>query len=107
MINEMRVTKRNGDLQDMFFDKILTRVTKIDELTAEQCAMSSTQHPDYNVLAGWILISNHQKKHGTFFFLHYGKSIQFYRCQWESCASHIERVVGYCAFKQGFIGCND
>jgi ribonucleoside-diphosphate reductase alpha chain len=91
MINEMRVTKRNGDLQDMFFDKILTRVkklgkeaniqinysalvikiidqlydtistTKIDELTAEQCAMSSTQHPDYNVLAGWILISNHQK----------------------------------------------
>ena len=29
MNNEMRVTKRNGDLQDMFFDKILTRVKKL------------------------------------------------------------------------------
>jgi ribonucleotide reductase alpha subunit len=88
---EMRVTKRNGELQDMLFDKILTRVkklgkeaniqlnysalvikiieqlydtistTKIDELTAQQCASSSTQHPDYNVLAGRILVSNHHK----------------------------------------------
>ena len=91
MMNDMRVTKRNGELQDMFFDKILNRVkklgkeakiqinysalvikiidqlydtistTKIDELTAEQCASSSSQHPDYGILAGWILISNHQK----------------------------------------------
>lgn len=91
MMNDMRVTKRNGELQDMLFDKILNRVkklgkeakiqinysslvikiidqlydtistTKIDELTAEQCATSSSQHPDYGILAGWILISNHQK----------------------------------------------
>jgi len=91
MMDDMRVTKRNGELQDMLFDKILTRVkklgkeaniqinysslvikiidqlydtistTKIDELTAEQCASFSTQHPDYNVLAGRIVISNHQK----------------------------------------------
>ena len=91
MMDDMRVTKRNGDLQDMLFDKILARVkklgreaniqinysalvikiidqlydkistTKIDELTAEQCASFSTQHPDYNILAGRIVVSNHQK----------------------------------------------
>ena len=90
-MEDMRVTKRNGELQDMFFDKILNRVkklgkeaniqinysalvikiidqlydtistTKIDELTAQQCASLSTKHPDYNVLAGRIVVSNHQK----------------------------------------------
>jgi ribonucleoside-diphosphate reductase alpha subunit len=89
--NEMRVTKRNGDLETIEFDKILTRIkstgndagihinytslvmkvidqlydmiptTKIDELTAEQCASMSSIHPDYNVLAGRIIISNHHK----------------------------------------------
>uniref|UniRef100_A0A6C0HX23 ribonucleoside-diphosphate reductase n=1 Tax=viral metagenome TaxID=1070528 RepID=A0A6C0HX23_9ZZZZ len=89
--NDMRVTKRNGSLEDIAFDKILNRVkklgqevniqinysaliikvidqlydtistTKIDELTAEQCATLSTQHPDYGILAGRIVVSNHQK----------------------------------------------
>ena len=89
--NDMRVTKRNGSLEDIAFDKILNRVkklgqevniqinysaliikvidqlydtistTKIDELTAEQCASLSTQHPDYGILAGRIVVSNHQK----------------------------------------------
>ena len=89
--NEMRVTKRNGKLQDIAFDKILTRIKKlgqeanvqinysslamkvidqlydkietgkIDELAAEQCASLSTQHLDYGVLASRIVISNHQK----------------------------------------------
>ena len=89
--NEMRVTKRNGELEDIAFDKILNRVknvgqevniqinysslvmkvidqlfdgistTKIDELTAEQCASLATQHPDYGTLAGRIVVSNHQK----------------------------------------------
>lgn len=89
--NEMRVTKRNGELEDLAFDKILNRVrnlglevnihinyqslvmkvidqlydciptSKIDELMAEQCAMMSTHHPDYAVLAGRIVVSNHQK----------------------------------------------
>ena len=88
---EMRVTKRSGDLEEIEFDKILRRVrilgqeasininysslvikvidqlydkiptTKIDELTAEQCASLSTQHPDYAILASRIIISNHQK----------------------------------------------
>ena len=88
----MRVTKRNGELEDIYFDKILKRIktlgkesgivsinysslsmkvidqlydtiptAKIDELTAEQCASLSTQHPDYGILAGRIVISNHQK----------------------------------------------
>lgn len=89
--NEMRVTKRNGDLETIEFDKILKRIkstgqeanivinytalvmkvidqlydtistTKIDELTAEQCASMSSIHPDYDVLAGRIVVSNHQK----------------------------------------------
>ena len=87
----MRVKKRNGELEDIFFDKILNRIkklglevgiqinysslvmkvidqlydkietTKIDELAAEQCASLSTQHPDYGTLAARIVISNHQK----------------------------------------------
>ena len=88
---DMFVTKRDGNLEDMSFDKILNRIkklgqevgiqinysslvmkvidqlydkietTKIDELAAEQCASLSTQHPDYGVLAGRIVASNHQK----------------------------------------------
>jgi ribonucleotide reductase alpha subunit len=88
---EMRVVKRNGDLEDLSFDKILNRIrklgleagihinyqslvmkvidqlydkiptSKIDELAAEQCAVMSTNHPDYATLAGRIVVSNHQK----------------------------------------------
>lgn len=88
---EMRVIKRNGQLEDLSFDKILSRIrklgqeagiqinyqslvmkvidqlydkistTKIDELAAEQCAVMSTNHPDYATLAGRIVVSNHQK----------------------------------------------
>ena len=88
---EMRVKKRDGSLQEIQFDKILTRVkkigqqanvsinfsalvmkiidqlydgiptTKIDELTAEQCATQSSQHPDYATLASYIIMSNHHK----------------------------------------------
>jgi ribonucleoside-diphosphate reductase alpha chain len=88
---DMKVTKRNGILQDISFDKILERIrklgqeacvqinysslamkvieqlydkietTKIDELAAEQCAAMSTLHTDYGVLASRIVISNHQK----------------------------------------------
>ena len=88
---EMYVTKRNGEKEIVSFDKILQRIkkagskvgiqinytalamkvidqlydnittTQIDELTADQCASLSSTHPDYNVLAGRIIISNHQK----------------------------------------------
>jgi len=88
---EMRVIKRDGDLEYLSFDKILNRIrklgeeagihinyqslvmkvidqlfdkiptSKIDELAAEQCAVMSTNHPDYATLAGRIVVSNHQK----------------------------------------------
>ena len=90
-LTEMRVTKRNGELQEVSFDKILERVKKlgqeagihinysslvmkvidqlydkiftkqIDELAAEQCASLSTIHHDYALLSSRIIISNHQK----------------------------------------------
>ena len=90
-VNEMRVTKRDGELEDIAFDKILNRIkklgqeagiqinysslamkvidqlydkietTKIDELAAEQCAALSTQHPDYATLSSRIIVSNNQK----------------------------------------------
>ena len=88
---EMRVIKRNGELEDLSFDKILNRIrklgqeagiqinyqslimkvidqlydkistTKIDELAAEQCAVMSTNHLDYATLAGRIVVSNHHR----------------------------------------------
>jgi ribonucleoside-diphosphate reductase alpha chain len=88
---EMYVTKRNGNREIVSFDKILNRIkkigqeanmklnyttlvmkvidqlydgistTKIDELSAEQCASMASIHPDYNVLAGSIIISNHHR----------------------------------------------
>jgi ribonucleoside-diphosphate reductase alpha chain len=94
---EMRVTKRDGELQEVAFDKILERVkklgqeagihinysslvmkvidqlydkiptAKIDELAAEQCASLSTNHPDYATLSARIIISNHQKNTDSVF----------------------------------------
>jgi ribonucleoside-diphosphate reductase alpha subunit len=34
---------------------------KIDELTAQECAVQVTQHPDFGVLAGRIVVSNNHK----------------------------------------------
>ena len=94
---EMKVIKRSGDLEDLTFDKILNRIrklgqeanihinyqslamkvidqlhdkiptSKIDELAAEQCAVMSTNHPDYGTLAGRIIVSNHQKNTDSLF----------------------------------------
>ena len=44
---------------DQLYDKIST--TKIDELTAEQCASMSSIHYDYGTLASHITVSNHHK----------------------------------------------
>ena len=87
----MRVTKRDGELEEIAFDKILNRIrklgqeaniqinyqsltmkvidqlydkistTKIDELASEQCASLSTLNPDYGTLAARIVVSNHHK----------------------------------------------
>ena len=96
--SEMYVTKRNNHREIISFDKILKRIkkvgleanikinysslaikvidqlydgistTKIDELTAEQCASMSSIHPDYNTLAGRITISNHHKNTKNSFY---------------------------------------
>jgi ribonucleoside-diphosphate reductase alpha subunit len=89
--DEMLVKKRNGNMEVIAFDKILRRIktigtevgikinyttltmkvidqlyngistTQIDELSAQQCASLASTHPDYNVLASRITISNHHK----------------------------------------------
>ena len=94
---EMYVVKRNGEREVVSFDKILKRIkkcgmevgikinytslvmkvidqlfdgistTKIDELTAEQCASMASIHPDYNTLAGRIIVSNHHKNTNPLF----------------------------------------
>ena len=93
----MRVIKRDGELEEIAFDKILSRIkklgqevgiqinyqqlvikiidqlfdtistTKIDELLAEQCASMSTLNPDYGILASRIVVSNHQKNTNSHF----------------------------------------
>jgi ribonucleoside-diphosphate reductase alpha chain len=98
MQDDMYVLKRNGEREIMAFDKILRRMkkigaeynihlnysslamkvidqlydnistTKIDELTAEQCASLSTQKLEYGHLAGLISISNLQKNTDSTFF---------------------------------------
>jgi ribonucleotide reductase alpha subunit len=50
---------------DQLFDSITT--TQIDELTAEQSASLSSVHPDYNILAGRIIMSNHHKNTSSSF----------------------------------------
>jgi len=97
MKNEEYVIKRNGEKECISFDKILTRVkklggndlsvnytalvqkiidrlydeiptTKIDELTAQQCASLITTHGDYGELASRILVSNHHKNTPSTFY---------------------------------------
>ncbi len=88
---EMYVMKRDGQTEIVSFDKILRRIkrigleadikinyttlamkvidqlydnistTKIDELTADQCASMSSIHYDYATLASRITVSNHHK----------------------------------------------
>ena len=47
------------DVIEQLYPDIST--TKIDELTAEQCASMCTKHPDYGSLASRIIVSNNHK----------------------------------------------
>jgi ribonucleoside-diphosphate reductase alpha chain len=88
---DMYVIKRDGSKEEIAFDKILKRVkklgteaelsinytslvmkiieqlydgietSKIDELTAQHCASQITTHPDFGILASYIVISNLHK----------------------------------------------
>ena len=94
---EMYVTNRTGKTEIISFDKILRRLrrlgveanlkinyttltmkvidqlydkipsTKIDELSADQCASLASTHPDYNTLAGRIVVSNHHRSTSAYF----------------------------------------
>jgi ribonucleoside-diphosphate reductase alpha chain len=85
----MRVQKRNGEYEDVSFDKVLQRIRKasrgrtvnpdilaqqvlariidgiktseLDILAAQMAASLSTTHPDWGYLASQIAVSNHQK----------------------------------------------
>lgn len=86
----MRVVKRNGDSEDVSFDKVLNRLkklsseslkidiseiaqkvctriydgvktTELDEMAAYLCSSMSVDHPDYSILASKIIVSNHHK----------------------------------------------
>lgn len=85
----MQVVKRNGEHENVSFDKVLQRIrkasrglsvkadvlaqqvlarivdgittTELDELTAQMAAPLSTTHPDWGTLASRVAISNHHK----------------------------------------------
>jgi ribonucleoside-diphosphate reductase alpha subunit len=86
----MRVQKRNGEHENISFDKVLQRIRRtarglsvnpdalaqqvlsqiydgvkteeLDELAAQTAASLSTNHPDWGILSSRIAISNHHKK---------------------------------------------
>ena len=85
----MRVIKRNNDVEDVSFDKVLNRIrllstdidvdyydiaqkvcsriydhvktSELDELAANICSSLIADNPDYGILAARIIISNHHK----------------------------------------------
>jgi ribonucleoside-diphosphate reductase alpha subunit len=85
----MRVQKRNGEFENVSFDKVLQRIRKasrgltvnpdilaqqvlsriidgiktseLDVLTGQMAASLSTTHPDWGILSSQIAVSNHQK----------------------------------------------
>ena len=89
-MNELHVTKRNGQIEVLYYDKIIQRLqqlypnssihysglvvkiidqlydniqtSKIDEAMAELCASLGVHHYDYSKLASLISISNHHKE---------------------------------------------
>jgi ribonucleoside-diphosphate reductase alpha subunit len=71
ILNRIKILGQEGNVKHLNYTSLVMKVidqiydgistTKIDELSAEQCAAMSSIHPDYNVLAGRIVVSNHQK----------------------------------------------
>ena len=86
----MRVKKRDGNYEDVSFDKVIRRIkthsndlknldptgiaqfvcariydgvptSELDELTAQICSSYITDHPEYGILSSRIIISNHHK----------------------------------------------
>jgi ribonucleotide reductase alpha subunit len=141
---EMHVTKRDGQVEIVSFDKILRRIktigqeagiklnytqlamkvidqlydnistTKIDELTAEQCASMSSIHYDYGTLASHITISNHHKNTDPDFFKvvcqlfnyldKHGKHSPLVSQQlMETVSNNYERIMDKLDFKRDYV----
>ena len=141
---EMYVIKRSGEREIVSFDKILQRVkntgtevgiqlnytaltmkvidqlydgittTQIDELTADQCASLSSTHPDYNILAGRLIISNHQKNTSSSFTLTMSNLYQFrdkHDCSsplvsdslYNTVMKHHEELDGICNYSRDYL----
>ena len=141
---EMRVKKRSGKLEDVSFDKILHRVkkigneanikinysslvmkiidqlydtidtTKIDELTAEQCASQATQHINYSILASHIIISNHQKNTSSSFYdvmtelynfkdIHNINKPMIEQSFYDNCCKYKEELESYIDYKRDYL----
>jgi ribonucleoside-diphosphate reductase alpha subunit len=141
---DMRVTKRNGSVEIVSFDKILNRIknigmesnininytslvvkvidqlydlistTKIDELSAEQCASMASIHPDYNVLAGRIIISNHHKDTSSIFSdvmhelysntdIHGSPTPMISRQLYETVQLHSEELNALCDYSRDYL----
>jgi ribonucleoside-diphosphate reductase alpha subunit len=86
----MKVIKRNGESEEVSFDKILFRLKKVsndldvniheiaqtvcsrihdgvktyelDDFAAQLCSSMILEHPDYGILGSRLIISNHQKE---------------------------------------------
>lgn len=87
--DSMYVTKRNGEKEEVSFDKVLNRIrllssnlhvnvfeiaqkvcsriydgvktSELDELAAQMCSSMILDHPDYGTMASRIIVSNHHK----------------------------------------------
>ena len=94
-IVDMRVQKRNGEMEAVSFDKVTTRIrgacdglsvnatmiaqkvlgsiidgiktSDLDELTCTTAVAYITEHPEYGILASRIAVSNHHKNTPTTF----------------------------------------
>ena len=126
-MTEMEVTKRSGKREEVSFDKILKRVkklgkeadinlnfsqlclkvidqlyngiptSKIDELTAEQCASQISNHYDYGQLAARISLSNLQKNTSNSFFETMKQTYEaglLSQSTWTAIKSHRKRIEG-------------
>jgi ribonucleotide reductase alpha subunit len=147
--NDLRVTKRDGAMEIVAFDKILKRLkkigkeniggvenlkinyttlamkvidqlfdgihtTQIDELSAEQCASMASTHPDYNILAGRIVVSNHHKNTKSTFsetmeMLHLNQDMNGVGCSMISSSAFIlsqkyaEQLDAMCDYERDYL----
>ena len=74
-IQKLNYTSLAMKVIDQLYDNITT--CQIDELMAEQCASMSSIRPEYSVLAGQLIISNHQKNVKSSFSTNMNKLYNF------------------------------